>query len=453
MNPFFQNLFGTIAGDNGILQRIEPGVGFVPINGQGGTIDIKGTDATWLGLQNRLMQKWAYEYCFPLASVVDRLAEADTTGVIEILRYKGKGKEDFATSAWAQRMNKLLAQPNPLQSWEQFRGQQIVYKKIFGFCPVLPIMPSSISDRSYAVALINLPPWTFDVVPTGKYFGQSKIEGMVKEYTCDILGHKAVFTPDQLFILQDGFLQDDQCNMLLPKSKLVGLDMAVSNICAAMEADNVLLKKRGPLGFISHDAAATKDSVAGYLPMTTKEKEEIQTSLQQYGLSLAQFQYAISRQAVKWNPMSYDVNQLGTKDTVIAGEKAICHRYGYSYVLYEDSGATYANQSGAHKALYQNNVIPNSTKDLGKYNEWFEATENNATITADFSGLPILQENQMEKAQAAKAWNDALKIEWDNNLITLNQWLTARGYDTIPDGDKYKRDSVEPAVVEEPIIQ
>lgn len=442
MNQFFNNLFGSIAGDSGILQRLEPGIDFIPINGQGGTIDIKGQDASWLGLQNRLMQKWAYEYCFPLASVVDRLAEADTTGVIEILRYKGKGKEDFATSAWAQRMNKLLAQPNPLQSWEQFRGQQIVYKKIFGFCPVLPIMPSSISDRSYAVAIINLPPWTFDAVSTNKMLGQSEIEGLVQEYTCNLLGEKKHFTPDQLFILNDGFMQDENCNWLLPKSKLVGLDMAVSNICAAMEADNVLLKKRGPLGFISHDAAATKDSVSGYLPMTTKEKTEIQDSLQQYGLSWNQFQYAISRQAIKWNPMSYNVTELGTKDTVISGEKAICHRYGYSYILYEDSGATYANQSGAHKALYQNNVIPNNTKDLGKYNEWFESVENNCTIVADFSDLPILQENEKEKADAAKAWNDALKIEYESGLITKNQWLTARGYETIAGGDEYFKLSV-----------
>jgi hypothetical protein len=206
-----------------------------------------------------------------------------------------------------------------------------------------------------------------------------------------------------------------------------------------MEADNVLLKKRGPLGFISHDAAATKDSVAGYLPMTNKEKDEIQASLSQYGLNLQQFQYAISRQAVRWNPISFNVNELGTKDTVVAGEKAICHRYGYSYVLYEDSGATYSNQDGAHKALYQNNVIPNAYKDMGVYNKFFLANENNCDISICFDDLPILQENEQEKATAAKAWDDALLIEYNNGLITKNQWLTQRGYDTIgPEGDLYK---------------
>lgn len=440
MNQFFNNLFGTIAGSNTVLERVAPNIGYIPIDGQGGTIDIKGQNAAWLGLQNRLMQKWAYEYCYALASVVDKLASADTTGEVEILRYKGKGKEDLATSGYAQRLNKLFAQPNPLQSWEQFRGQQVVYKKISGFCPVLPIMPAGILDPSYCTGLINLPPWTFEVEPTGKYTGQTTIEGLVKRYSCTILNEKMFFEPSQIFMLNDGFMQDDT-HFLLPKSKLVGLDMAVSNLCAAMEADNVLLKKRGPLGFISHDAAATKDAIAGYLPMTPGEKIELQNNLLQYGLSLSQFQYVISRQAVKWNPMSYNTKELGTKETIIASEKAICHRYDYSYILYEDSGATYANQSGAHKSLYQNNVIPNANKDIEKYGMFFQAKENNCEITICFDDLPILQENELEKANAAIAWNEALKVQYDNNLITKNQWITGIGMETVADGDSFKSDT------------
>jgi hypothetical protein len=434
---FFNNLFGTIA--NGHNFPMPSGISFIP-DGKGGTIEIKG-EAQWLGLRDRTMQKWAYDYCFPLASVIDRLAEADLTGTIEILRRNGKGKQDYATSEYARRLNKLFQNPNPLQSWEQFRGQQTVYKKIFGFCPVLPIFPSGMSrDKSMAVALVNLPPWCFDVEGTKELLYQSEIEGIVKKYKVTILGKTVEFEPDQLFILTDGFIQDENYDYLLPKSRLIGLDFAISNICAAMEADNVLLKKRGPLGFISHDAAATKDSVAGYLPMSPKEKDEIQDSLSKYGLNWSQFQYVISRQAIKWNPMSFDSNQLGTKQTVIDGTKAICNRYGYDYILYEASASTFANQSGAHKSFYQNNVIPNNSKDMNSYEQFFEAEENNIVITTWYGDLPILQEDEAQKAAAAKAWNEALIIEWENNLITRNQWLTARGYDTVPDGDVYYKD-------------
>lgn len=440
MATFLNNLFGSIAG--GSLMRQPSGMSFIPTGSNGETINIKGDSASWLGLKNPLMQKYAYDYCFPLASVVDRLAEYDITGTIEILRSTGKGKDNFATNEWAQRMNTRLAQPNPLQSWEQFRGQQVVCKKVFGFCPVLPIVPSGFGPE-YALSIINIPPWLFDVEGTKNILFTSKAEELIKEYKCTILGKSFTLRADQVIILEDSFMQNEEKDFLLPQSKLIGLDMAISNCCAAMEADNVLLKKKGPLGFITHDAAATKDAVAGYLPMSKEEKTELQNALTQYGLSLEQYQYVISRTAAKWNPMSFDVKQLGTKETIQGSERAICHRFGYPYVLYEQQDATYANGLNAEKGVYQNNVIPGNTKDLNKYNKFFKAAENQCKIGNNYTHIAALQEDELSKAQAANTWNDALKKEYDANLITRNQWLTARGYDTIgPEGDKYKKDEV-----------
>jgi len=432
MSNFVNYLFGTIAGGVNTY-RGASGVSFIP-DGKGGTIEIKGQDATWWGMNNREMQKKAYEFCYPVASVVDRLAEYDIAGKIEILRTEGKGKHDFATNSWAQNMNKLLAQPNPVQSWEQFRGQQIVYKKIFGFCPVLPLIPSGFTPDN-AISMVNLPPWCFEPDPTMDYINQSNIEGYVKKYRFSILGKSFELNPKDVIILEDSFFQDEEAGFVLPQSRLVGLDMAISNICAAMEADNVLLKKRGPLGFISSEP---QKDLAGAVPMDPKDKKALQDSLMQYGLSLSQYQYVISAAPARWNPMSYDVKQLGTKETIVAGEKAICHRYGFPYVLYEEIDATYANSASAAKSVYQNNIIPNSTKDLNKYNKFFKADDNKASIQNNFEDIAALQEDKLQQANAAKVLDDALAIEYSNNLITKNQWLTARGYDTVEDGDTYK---------------
>jgi hypothetical protein len=440
MSTFLNNLFGTIA--RGSFMTSPSNIDFIPGGTKGETIQVKGDQASWLGLKNPIMQKFAYDFCFPLSSVVDRLAEYDITGCVEILRSTGKGKDNFATNDWAQRMNKLLAQPNPLQSWEQFRGQQVVYKKVFGFCPVLPIVPAGFTPE-FALSMINLPPWLFDVEGTKEMLYTSKAEDLIKKYKCTILGKSFDLTSDQVIILEDSFMQNEEKDFLLPQSRMIGLDMAISNCCAAMEADNVLLKKKGPLGFISHDAAATKDAVAGYIPMSEKERDDLQQALTSYGLSWSQFQYVISRTAAKWNPMSFDVKQLGTKETILASEKAICHRYGFPYTLYEQQDATYANGLNAEKGVYQSNTIPSNTKDLNKYNKYFKASDNACKISNNYSHVACLQEDELHRAQAAKAWNDALLLEYDNNLITRNQWLTARGYDTIgPDGDKYKKDEV-----------
>lgn len=441
-NSFLNNLFGVIAGGSSI-PWLSGRTDFIPNGSNGQTISLKLNDvnAIWLGLESRVQQLYAYEYCYAVAAVVDRLAELDLTSKVEIIRAGGKGKDKLLTSTWAVNLNRLFEQPNPLQSWEQFRGQQLVYKRVFGFCPVFPVIPAGFENSpDNAIALINLPPWLFDVVPTYKLLYQTNIRDIVAKYTVNLLGSVFSFRPDEIFILTDSFHQDQRAHFLLPKSRLVGLDMAISNICAAMEADNVLLKKKGPLGFISHDAAAVKDSVAGYLPMQKSEKKELQNALQKYGMSWNQLQYVISRQAVKWNPMSFDVKGLGTKETVIAGEKAICHRYGYPYVLYEQIDATYANGSEANKVVYESVIQPNANKDYGVYNKFFKAAENNGTIEADFGHISALQEDEKYKGQGAAAMDTALQIEWLNNVITLNQWRDVRGIERTIDGDVYYKD-------------
>jgi hypothetical protein len=440
---FINNLFGAIAGQTTSLAR-NPGMDFIPVDNAGNTIQIKGDNVAWLGMRSRYTQKYAYDFCYPLSSVVDRLAEYDLTGEVEILRSKGKGKENYATGSWATNLNKRFKAPNPLQSWEQFRGQQVVYKRVFGFCPVLPIVPTGFTPDN-VVAMINLPPWMFDVVPADNFnLLSSSLQDMIKHYTLTIFGETIKLQPEWVIILEDSFMQDENSKFLLPQSRLVGLDMAISNICAAMEADNVLLRKRGPLGFISHEN--TKDAI-GHIPMEPDDKKELQDDLQKYGLSLSQFLYVISKAPARWNPMSYDTKQLGTKETVVAGEEAICHRFGFPYILYKESDATFANGAQAATAVYFNNVIPNAKKDASKYNMFFRAEENASKIVFCYDDVPFLQDDVKTAAEARKAQNESHLMEYDNNLITLNQWREKMEYDTVPGDDVYKRDinkSTEP---------
>lgn len=431
LSDFSNNLFGAVAGASA-LSRMPTDIGFIPNGTNGETIQIKGDNAQWLGLHIPIQQKKAYESCAPLASVVDRLAESDITGNLEILRATGKGKENFATNEWSNQMRRLLMNPNPMQTGEQFRGQQIVYKKIFGFCPVLPIVPAGFAPE-FATSLINLPPWLFSVRPAANsnIFKSKTIEDIIDKYIVTLLNQTVQIDPANIFILEDAFTYDyERTGLLLPQSRLVGLDMDISNVCYSKEADNVLLRKKGPLGFISHEVAAGKDSV-GYMPMTEQDKVEIQKELRNYGLSWAQYQYVVSKVAIKWNPMSFDIKQLGTKETVLAGARAICQRFGFPFVLFEDSDATYSNQESAHKKFYDNNVIPNNKRDIAKYNKFFKAEENNCKIVVDYSHLAIFQEDELNSGKARQAKDEGLQIEYLNDIITKNQWLEEIGLDSI----------------------
>lgn len=427
---FFNNLFGTIAQSAGIGFG---GYDFIPKNNEGDILNLKGQDAVWLGLKSRDMQKYAYEYCAALSSVVDRLAEADKNGKPYLYKIDS---EDISKSDYSKRIKRLFKKPNAMQTWKQFREQQTVYKKIFGYCPVFPIVSKGL-DGSFAKSMWNLPPWLVEIVGTGKMLYQTDLSEIVKEYRINILGDIKSIPGGDIILLQDGNFQDEQNGFITPISKLVGLDYAISNYCAAVEADNVLLRKKGPLGFISHDAAAAKDNVAGYIPMTHTEKNEVQSDLQRYGLSLQQWQYVISRQALKWQPMGFDVKKLGTKETIIQNTQAICQRFGYSYTLYCDSDSTYANQGEAHKALYQNNVIPNNEADMEEYERFFKCEENNVEIKCKFNHLPVLQQDELKKQEAALKQTQALQLDYQNGLITLNQYREARGWPIVTGGDTY----------------
>ena len=435
---FLGNLFGVIS------EQAFPysnDVDFIPTGFGGKTVDIKGDNISWLGMKSRIMQKHAYDFCHPVGAVADRLAEYDLTLQFQVLRHKGKGKEDFATSTFANNLNARFEQPNPLQSYEQFRGQQNVWKRVFGFCPVYPLVPTGFT-KDNCVAMFNIPPWLFTVkankIKTGSQdFFSSTLSDIVEYYEFQVFGKTVKFKPEELIILEDSYMMDSNADYLLPQSKLVGLDMAISNVCAAMEADNVLLRKRGPLGFISQDPGA-KDSVIGYEPLDKDDKQELQNDLAQYGLSWRQWQMVVSRFSVRWNPTSFNTAELGTKESVVQGSKAIWQRFGVPYILYEQSEATYANGASAATGVYFNTVIPNANKDAGRYNAFFKCTENNAKIVFDPSKVPFLQDDMKSMEEGYKVQNDRLLQEYDNDLITKNQWRMERGYDSVPGEDEFK---------------
>lgn len=436
-NPF-SNFFGSIAG--GFGKPIRGGAkDFIPLNGNDAILTLTGKGATWLGLRSPQMQYWAYIYCAPLASVIDRLGEADSNGKLSIV--KDDKFNQVSQSAYAKRMMKLLSRPNPMQTWKQFRAQQVVYKKINGWCPVWVMMPSGMSakdDPSFAQSVWNLPPWLCTIQKGPKVIGGTSVIDMWQTLHINIFGQDITLTPDNFFTVDDGMVADEWNNYLTPISKIAGLDWAVSNVMAAMEADNVLLRKKGPLGFISHDAAATKDSVAGYIPMGTKEKQEIQENLNNYGMSWDQFQYVISRTAVKWNPISFSLKDLMTKETVKQGIETICDRFNYPFpLLANEKGTTFSNQSGAERGLYQNNVILNNDGDMEEYNFFFKMRENGILFQTDFNHLPIMQEDANREGLALQGKTDAYITQYQNDVLTLNQLRMALGQEEMPDGNIY----------------
>lgn len=432
------NIFGTIGtGPFNVLSKMD----FIPLDGSGHTLKLTGSGDDpkphWVGLDSPLMQFWAYVYCSPLAAVIDRLAEADTNGILTFIDTDDNTPiKNVNKVPRLARIKKLLKNPNPWQTWEEFDGEQAVLCKIFGYCPVWAIGGDRL-DRSTASALVNLNR-LFATPIRNDNFDIFKRDSPILRWDLKIFNNNYEIDSKDVFIVKDGFVANRD-ELGLPISKINGLDFFVSNICAAMEADNVLLKKKGPLGVFSYDPG--KD-MAGAVPLDPKAKDELQKDLMQYGLTLGQLQYVISKMPVKWNAMSFSVRDLMTKETIRAGIDGICDRFGYPAELMSGKNATYENRNSSEKWLYNNNVIPVSTRKMCKYNEFF-SLEDGVSLTKRFSHLPVLQEDIVRAGEAYQYTADGLQVEWTSGMITWNQWQIKQEREPVAGMDIYYPDYIK----------
>lgn len=438
------NLFGSI-GRNSFFPSTT--YGFLPTNGNGGTIDLTGdrvdVDARWLGLENKQMQYWAYNYCSPLAAVIDRLAEADTNGKVKFVDSEENVIKKPNKIPRLARVKKLLNKPNFLQTWEEFNSEQVVICKIFGYCPVFAIGPAGM-DKTYSKALVNLNPYfctprinpNFDLLGNqtdekGEWDGIDR-ESPILEWQLSIFGKSYTIPASDILLIKDGYINSPTPQNGLPISKVAGLDYFVSNICAAMEADNVLLKKKGPLGIFSHE---TKPDIAGVIPMTGTAKDELQEDLKRYGLTTGQLQYIISKYPVRWNPMSFNLRDLMTKETVRQGIDGICDRLGYPAELMSGKNATYENRSSAEKYMYQTTIITFSLRRTAKYNEFFELDDDKLYI--DYNHLPVLQEDILKAGEARFAMSQSVQVDWEGGRLTWNECRVLQEMDRVEGMDLY----------------
>lgn len=426
-----RNIFGSIANNQ---LPISTGMSFIPIDGSGRTFDVDGgSSPKWIGLATRANQYWAYNFCSPLAAVIDRLAEADTNGRIKLIDSEGNIKTNFSGSQRAQKIMTLLNKPNPLQTWEEFNSQQVVLCKIFGYCPVFAVGSTGM-DKSNTKSLWNLNPFFCQPQFDYKFSMFDEEANPIKSWLITIFGTIYNIDSSDILLIKDGYIDNTIPNMGLPLSKVAGLDFFVSNICAAMEADNVLLKKKGPLGVWSYNA---KPDMAGMVPMTPEEKTDLQSDLDQYGLTVGQLQHIVSKVPVKFEGASFNLRDLMTKETVRQGIDGICDRFGYPAELMSGKNATYENRNSAEKFLYQNNIIPFSLRRMSRYNDFFGLTSMNLSLFMDYSYLPVLQDDIQKAGEARKALSESLTLDWTNGMITWNQYLILLKLPPVDTGNIY----------------
>lgn len=370
----------------------------------------------------------AYLKCPPLSSIINRKAQAHINGKTWVMDSNGKE----SGSAQAKKIRKLLAKPNPLQSWKQFEAQQKIYMQLFGFCIVLPIIPAGFEKYGpiEASSIWNIPPYMVDITETSKLFYQTDMSGIVQHIHLNYKGVQTDLPLTNLGVFKD-FVPSFN-TLILPESRVCLLEKSINNIIAALESENEIISYAGSQGIITPDNGGGQYvSIA----MSPEEKLALQTDFKrQYGIRRGQFRYIISPAAIKWQSMGTDPRKLMLIEFIAENSVEICNGYSLPPFLMGLRDATFNNQNAAEKGWYQNSIMPEADSVYEEWNLFFRTATWGDELQKDFSHLPILQEDAGAKATARKTLDDALLIEFGKGLITLDDWLIELGRDPLEGG-------------------
>jgi len=373
----------------------------------------------------------AYQKCSPLNAIINKKTKAYLNGKTWILNKSGKGKGKEATSEVAVKLRKLLKRPNPIQSWKEFEAQNYIYQQVFGFCIVLPIKPVGFPNIE-ATKLWNIPPSMIEVTETEKLFYNDD-QNIIKKIVIKWGNDTGELDPKDIYIFKD--FTPSFKSAIFPESRVCSNEQQIKNIIGAYESRGVLIDYRGAHGIVSPDA---KDA-GGPIRLKDEDKQDLQEEYLRYGIRRGQWQLIFSSAAVKWDQIGMPTKDLMLFEEIDDDIMRLCDGWDFPYRLLSSEKSNSLGGSDVKefkKILYQDATIPEALSIYEQWNEFFNLEEFNLVLDKDFSKVSALQADEKASAEARKLRNEGLMIEFNMNMLTLNQWLEKNGEDPLvkPEG-------------------
>jgi len=194
----------------------------------------------------------------------------------------------------------------------------------------------------------------------------------------------------------------DGMNIVKPISRIDSLRFPLSNIQAQYNKRNVLLENLGAIGILS----SQNSDMGGAIPMTPEER----TKIQRDWYRRQKDEIMITESNVTWNPMSYPTRDLMLFEELTADVIAIIDTYGMNYNLFSsDKGSTFSNVRDSLKMVYQDTIIPETQAMYDSIMHQFGLSQQGYYLEACFDHVPVLQEDELQKANTQKVKAETLK--------------------------------------------
>lgn len=378
------------------------------------------------GLTSVQDMRIAFRLCSPLAAITSQKATAFTKGKVVTWNPKTEKPVRGEFKDW----DKLFAQPNDKQSGDMFFNQAYRYMQQYGYCVIDPTYPALYNDRPSSLRAI--PNWAI----TWDYTGVPYM-GLPKSARFDWNGKTEELDVKRLVIVRDAASSEFDEVTGLPLSRYAPMEQEVSNLIAELQTRGQMITDRGANGILSNGA---KDSV-GHVPIKPDEKERLQQAYKRYGNMPGQDKIIITDADLSYTAMTFNSEQLGLQPEHIACVKALCNTACFPFtMLAEGFEGKYNNSTTARRDFQDQTIDPESLDFMEQLSKGLGMDKQNCEAYMDYSGVASVQQSQQEKGKGMKLMNESLKIEWDNGLITKNDWLDQLGKEKVnnPLFDKYK---------------
>jgi hypothetical protein len=340
--------------------------------------------AVWIDTNNA----WEWFMTIPeLRAVIDKRASMMASN--EVRMYDANGEE--VLNHWFLDMVK---KPNPVQSWADvvysLSVNDALYSNAFGYSPV----------RSFDIRnmFVPLPSNKVQIMTSGKKLRQMDVEGLIDGYRFEYDNNEfeSLELKDVIYLATN-----DGMNLIRPTSRIDALKYPLSNIKAQYNKRNVLLENIGAIGILS----AQNSDMGGAIPMTPDEKRSIQRDW----YNRSKDEVIITESQVNWQSMSYPTRDLMLFEELNADKIAIIDAFGMNVNLFSsEKGTTFTNVRDSVRMVYTDTIIPETQQMYDTMAHQMGLAQQGYKIVADFTHLPVLQDDEQMKAQSLNTKADAI---------------------------------------------
>lgn len=309
-------------------------------------------------------------------------------------------------------INDLIKKPNGVQSWSDvvysMSVQDALYSNVVAYCPL-----RSFNQRNLIIALPNN---KIQVNLSGKKLKQMEINDLIDSFvfTYDDGSTETIEIQDAIYLTTA-----DGMNIVKPISRIDSLRLPLSNIMASYRKRNVLLENLGAIGILS----AQNNDMGGAIPMTPEERQKIQKDWYRRQKD----ELIITESNVNWQPMSYPTRDLMLFEELTEDKLAIIDAFGLNYNLFSsEKGATFTNVRDSIRMAYTDTIIPETQQMYDSMiAQW--GLQGEYHLEANFDHLPILQDDETQKATAEKTKVDTFSVMLKDGVVTQQQYAEEFG--------------------------